>query len=83
MFDDTEPTALRITVEKSADGNSEFWIGRIAGMSVGQAVLTVNGEVMVGTISTDDGRLFEIRPAGKGLHVIRELDSSSLRCLEH
>ena len=74
LFDDTNLTAVRIRTEKSADGNSESWIGRIEGMQVGQAVLTLSGDVMAGTINTDDGRLFEIRPAGKGLHVIRELN---------
>jgi len=74
LFDDANLTAVRTATEKSSDGSSESWIGRIEGMSVGQAVLTVNGEVVAGTVNTDDGRLFEIRPAGKGLHVIRELE---------
>jgi len=77
LFDDANLTAVRIGTEKSADGESESWIGRIEGMSVGQAVLTVNGEVLAGTINTDDGRLFEIRPTGKGLHLIRELSPSA------
>jgi hypothetical protein len=74
LFDDANLTAVRIKTEKSADGKSESWIGRIEGMRVGQAVLTVSGDLVAGTINTDDGRLFEIRPTGKGLHVIRELN---------
>lgn len=54
---------------------SVAWVGTLRGIEHGQFVIVVSGDVVVGNITTPDGR-FHIRFIGDGLHEVQQIDQS-------
>ena len=76
VFDDAVLTATVERIGTTLQGGYSL-AGRIQGESWGFALLVVNGPVIAGTVQTMRG-VYQIRPAGPGLHVVREVDLSRL-----
>ena len=76
LFDDVVFFGI---VERTAPTYSGGYalFGRLDGVALGSMTLVVNGSVVAGTVLTP-GATYRIRPAGNGLHVIRQIDPSTL-----
>jgi hypothetical protein len=77
LFDDAEFAAERTQIKEGAEG-AFTWSGKLKGPVGGSALITVFGNSVAGSISTDDGRLFEINSSpGNGI-TIEEIDLNKL-----
>ena len=76
LFDDVMFTGI---VERTAPTFSGGYAdsGRIDGVELGTLTLVVNGEVVAGAVRTPLATC-RIRPAGRGLHAISQVDLSKL-----
>ncbi len=75
LFPDVSPTARLEKVEPR--GHMQFtWIGSIPGESLSQVILVVDHDNITGNIWRG-GQLFQIRPIGDGVHVIKEINQSA------
>ena len=75
LFDDTVLAAI---VERTAPTSSGYSLaGRIEGVELGTVTLVVNGTVVAGSVRAPVGT-FRIRPVGKRLYAISEVDESKL-----
>jgi len=73
LFDDTTVTAIRERIE-DIDGRLS-WVGYIEGQQgSSEVILAVRGQAMMGTITLDDGRMFEIVYVGNKTHAVRQID---------
>jgi len=73
LFDDTTVTALLDRIE-DIDGHRS-WVGHIEGQEGGsEVILAVRGQAMMGTITLEDGRMFEIVYVGGKTHAVRQID---------
>ncbi len=52
------------------------WVGTIDKAAEGKAILVIDDELMVGTV-TADRRTFQIRYLGDGVHAVADVDSAS------
>lgn len=52
--------------------------GELLDSPPGWFTFAVNGGAAAGSVTTGDGRMFDIRPSGEGVQVVRELDPSRL-----
>ena len=77
LFGDTEFNAERTHVKKGPEGEIT-WSGKLKGPDRGIAHITVFGDGVAGSISTHDGRLFEINSAPGGHVMIEEIDLDQL-----
>ncbi|MGX2039453.1 M12 family metallo-peptidase [Methylocaldum sp. MU1018] len=77
LLDDTTVTAVRDRIE-DIDGRLS-WVGHIEGQEgSSEVVLAVRGQAMMGSITLDDGRTFEIVYAGNETHAVREIDPTKV-----
>jgi hypothetical protein len=77
LFEDAEYAVERTHIKEGAEG--EFtWSGKLKGPDRGFAHITVFGDGVAGSISTDSGRLFEINSTPQGHVMIEEIDPGSL-----
>jgi hypothetical protein len=74
LFNDVSVTAVRERVERRSKSRYS-WFGRVDGMEHSSVVLTIEDGNMAGNI-TIDGKIYQVRPAGDGIHSIREIDQS-------
>lgn len=72
LFPDVEVRIVRDELRPTRYGT--VWSGRLPGYPAGNATFVIRGEVVVGNIFIGDGRIFELRYGGGGVHVIREID---------
>ena len=73
-----EDAVFRARVERSAATGSGYALtGRLEGVPFGTMALVVNGPVVAGTVRTPEAT-WQIRSAGAGLYVIRQVDLSTL-----
>ena len=73
-----EDAVFRARVEQSTPTRAGYALtGRLGGAPFGTMALVVNGPVVAGTVRTP-AATWQIRSAGAGLHVIREVDLSTL-----
>ena len=71
LFDDA---VMEVRIRRVRPTRNGYFIsGQPRGMEWGEVQLVVNGPVMVGTVTTPQGK-FTIRSAGSGRHVIRQVD---------
>jgi Metallo-peptidase family M12 len=75
LFDDTVVHAVGVRTE--AAGAGYVWIGQLRGEPMSQVILSVQGSTLVGNVLTEKGEIYEIRPAGNGVHIVRQLDPTS------
>ena len=75
LFGNVSKTAVRERAERRSESRYS-WFARIDEMEDSSAVLTVEDGDMAGNI-TIDGKLYQVRPAGSGIHSIREIDQSA------
>ena len=79
LFDDLAfPATVQRIAPTSSGGYAMF--GRLDGVEFGTMTLVVNGDVLAGAIHTPLAT-YAIRPAGGGVHVVRHVDRSTMRCL--
>jgi hypothetical protein len=52
------------------------WYGKIANEPGSNVVLSVSGEVLIGNITTQNLKIYQIRFLEKGIHSLREIDQS-------
>ena len=75
LFDDT---VFRALVEQRAETDTGYVLtGRLDGVPFGTVALAVDGPVVAGTVRTPTAT-WRIRSVGAGLHVIREVDLTTL-----
>ncbi len=76
LFDDAVfPASVTGTAPTASGGYS--LTGRLEGVEFGSLVLVVNGDIVAGTVQAPPDT-YTIRSAGGGVHVIREVDLSTL-----
>ncbi|MFN0171278.1 MAG: M12 family metallo-peptidase [Bryobacteraceae bacterium] len=78
LFDAVTYRAQLDQVEYAWDQETVVWSGRLAGTRRGQVLLAVTGEIISGTITTDEGKSFQIRNAHGAVHWVEEMDFSKL-----
>jgi hypothetical protein len=71
LFPDVCVTADREQVTDVGPGRVQ-WVGRVAGVPNGRAILVIDDRVMVGTV-TIDRAVFQIGALGDDVHVVSEL----------
>ena len=76
LFDDTVVQAVGIRTE--AAGRGFVWIGQLRDQPTSQVILSVQGASLAGNVLSARGN-YEIRPAGNGVHVVRELDPATFK----
>ncbi len=75
LFDDV---VFSVVVERTAPTASGYSLqGRLDGVELGTMTLVVNGAVVAGTVRTPQAT-YRIRSTGDGLHVILQIDPSTL-----
>ncbi|WP_145986684.1 reprolysin-like metallopeptidase [Methylocaldum marinum] len=73
LFDDTTVTAILDRIETINDRFS--WVGHIEGQEgSSEVILAVRGRAMMGTVTLEDGRIFEIVYTGNQTHAVRQID---------
>jgi hypothetical protein len=72
LFEDLTLEALKERIEERTKTNYT-WFGRIRGSGLSQVILVVDEETVTGNIFRD-GELFQVRPGGKGIHTVRQVD---------
>lgn len=75
LFDDVVLTAEAERVT-SQPGGGLAWSGHVAGVDLSQVTLVVRDGVLAGNVSLP-GVFYQVRPAGNGVHVVREIDQSA------
>ena len=76
LFDDASFTGLVRSVAPTFSGGYSL-PGPLAGVEMRTMTLVVNGEVVAGLVRTPEAT-YPIRPAGRGLHAVSEVDLSRL-----
>ncbi len=77
LFDGSRLQLVQERLDPSPRGF--VWVGHVAGQPQSLATLSVVDGVLSANISTAQRDVFQIRFAGSGLHVLRQMDSSRLR----
>jgi hypothetical protein len=73
LFDDTSVTAILDRIENINDRFS--WVGHIEGQEgSSEVILAIRGRAMMGTVTLEDGRMFEIVYTGNQTHAVRQID---------
>ena len=74
LFDDV---AVAVDIDRVRPTRSGYFItGRPEGFEWGEVRLVLNGQVMVGTVVTPEGK-YTIRFGGAGRHIVRQVDPSA------
>jgi hypothetical protein len=74
LFDDISFQTIKDRFERRSS-TGYTWIGRIAGTSISQVILTVEDDVLAGNILAD-GEPYQVRAVHEGTHAIRRIDQS-------
>ncbi|MBC7881390.1 MAG: IPT/TIG domain-containing protein [Anaerolineae bacterium] len=74
LFEDVSFQVNLNQVEQPKGRSSMVWTGQIEGAPGAQVILVHSGNILSGTISFLDGRLYQIRYQPNGTHVVREID---------
>ena len=74
LFDDISFQTIKDRFERRSS-TGYTWFGRIGGTSISQVILTVEDDVLAGSILAD-GELYQVRCVRDGTHVIRRIDQS-------
>lgn len=74
LFPDTRVEVVRDDLRTTKYGT--VWAGRIPGDPASSVTFVIRETVVVGNIFTGNGRIFELRYGGNGVHTIREIDQS-------
>jgi Metallo-peptidase family M12 len=77
LFDGSDFDAERTHVKEGIEGDMT-WSGKLVGPVEGVAHITVRGNAAAGSITTEDGQLFEINTAADGGITIEEIDLDQL-----
>lgn len=72
LFPDLLVQAEGVRTEAAGDGF--VWVGQVRGEPTSLVILSVQGSVLAGNVNTARGEIYEIRPSGNGVHVVRQLD---------
>ena len=73
LFPEVTLTAVRTQIEASPLANGFIWSGQVAGDPNSQVTLVVGNGMMAGNIRTQ-GRWYQVRYAGSGVHLITEVN---------
>jgi len=77
LFDDTEFIAERTHMKKGPEGEYT-WSGKLKGPVHGTVHITVFGDGVEGSITTEDGHLYEVNSSPDGRITIEEIDKDKL-----
>ena len=75
LFDDVVLTAEVDQVTSRPDGGLA-WSGHVAGIELSLVTLVARDGVLAGNVSLP-GAFYQVRPAGSGVHVVRQVDQSA------
>ena len=75
LFNTVSVMATRERIERRSESRYT-WFGRISGKEYSSVVLTIENGSMAGNI-TFDGKVYQVRPMGNGIHAVREIDQSA------
>ena len=75
LFADLSLTAAKKRTERRSP-TQYTWFGHIRGAKYSQVILVVNDGSMAGNIGVD-GKLYQVRAVGQGVHAIYEIDQSA------
>jgi peptidyl-Asp metalloendopeptidase len=75
LFDDLVLDVFLDGVDELADGG-QAWFGRIEGEPLSQVVLVQRGDILAGDVFLP-GAVYQVRPAGSGLHTVSEIDQAA------
>jgi hypothetical protein len=75
LFDGVSYPAIKERIERRGLDNYT-WFGYVDGFARSQATFVVGGDDVVANIAVD-GKFYQVRPTGDGLHAIREIDQSA------
>jgi hypothetical protein len=74
LFPGTSLSLVRDELRQTPEGT--VWVGHVRDQPGSSAIFVVREQVVVGNITTRDGRVYELRYAGNGVHRVREVDPS-------
>jgi hypothetical protein len=74
LFDGTSLTLVRDRQEQMKKGL--IWYGKVAGEPLSAVTLSLVGEVVIGNIMTQEGKIYQIRYLGNRVHSLRQIDQS-------
>lgn len=74
LFTDASLPLVRDEVRQTDRGT--VWVGRVEGQPGSTAMFVIRGRVVVGNITTGEGRVYDLRYVGNGVHQVREIDQS-------
>ena len=75
LFDNVSVTVVRERLERRSESRYS-WFGRVSEMKHSSVVLTIENGNMAGNV-TIDGKRYQVRPVGDGVHSVREIDQSA------
>jgi len=75
LFDDLVLDALLEEVDE-LPGGGQAWRGRIDGVSLSTVVLVQRDDILAGDVFLP-GAVYQVRPAGGGLHAVSQIDQSA------
>jgi Metallo-peptidase family M12 len=75
LFQNISVKAVRDRLERRFETRYS-WFGRVDGIEQSSVILTIEDGTMAGNI-TIDGKFYQVRPSGDGIHSIREIDQSA------
>jgi len=75
LFDHVSVTVVRERLERRSESRYS-WFGHVDGMEHSSVVLTIENGNMAGNV-TIDGKIYQVRPVGDGVHSVREIDQSA------
>jgi metallopeptidase family M12-like protein len=76
LFPGTTIEAVGVRIERA--GRGYVWIGEVRDEPTSLVVLSVQGSVLAGNVLSRRGN-YEIRPAGRGISIVRELDPATFK----
>jgi PKD repeat protein len=72
LFDDLEITAERVEARRQLE--TTVWLGHVAGIAESWVVIAQNDNGATFAKVVMDGNVYQIRPRGRGIHAVLELD---------
>jgi hypothetical protein len=75
LFHDVSLLAVKDSMVKRSE-NRYTWFGRVHGAEFSQIILVVENGFLAGNVRLD-GKLYQIRSIGEGVHEIREIDQNA------
>jgi peptidyl-Asp metalloendopeptidase len=76
LFDGTSVTVDLDRVEQQSE-NSVAWYGKVEGTALGSATFVRSGNLLIGSISRGDGKIYQVRTEEDGTQWMMEIDQAA------